>query len=177
MQKFFRAGGNHVEKEGKGVKLYTSKVISHFLGLSERRIRQLRDEEILLETRPGLYPLPESIQRYIRYLKEEAGGKALDYNQERAKLMKAKQRREEYELRRMEGDLHDSGEIRGALEQALGNFKSRLSAIPARLAPVLAKKTDPDEIFRLIKQQTDEALEELSDFSTLFEDKSEEEAP
>ena len=39
----------------------------------------------------------------------------------------------------------------------LVNFKSRLMAIPSKLAPVLCKKTDKAEIFALLKDHIDEA--------------------
>jgi len=35
--------------------LYTSKVIAQWLCLTERRVRQLRDEGVIVEARPGLY--------------------------------------------------------------------------------------------------------------------------
>ena len=37
--------------------LYTSKVIAQWLCLTERRVRQLRDEGVIVEARPGLYEL------------------------------------------------------------------------------------------------------------------------
>ena len=37
------------------MRLYTSKVIADWLGLTERRVRQLRDEGIIEEQAPGLY--------------------------------------------------------------------------------------------------------------------------
>ena len=39
------------------MRLYTSKVIADWLGLTERRVRQLRDEGIIEEQAPGLYDL------------------------------------------------------------------------------------------------------------------------
>ncbi len=45
--------------------LYTSKVVADWLGLSERRVRQLRDEGIITEARPGLYDLKATISKYI----------------------------------------------------------------------------------------------------------------
>ena len=47
-------------------------------------------------------------------------------------------------------------------------FKTRLMAIPAKQAPLLAKKTSQTEIFKLLKTGVDEALEELADYDTLF---------
>lgn len=48
--------------------LYTSKVIARWLCLTERRVRQLRDEGVIVEARPGLYELQPTVARYIKYL-------------------------------------------------------------------------------------------------------------
>lgn len=47
--------------------LYTSKVIAQWLCLTERRVRQLRDEGVIVEARPGLYELQPTVARYIKY--------------------------------------------------------------------------------------------------------------
>lgn len=36
------------------MKLYTGKVVAEWLGLTERRVRQLRDEGVISEKVPGL---------------------------------------------------------------------------------------------------------------------------
>ena len=54
--------------------LYTSKVVAQYLNLSERRVRQLRDEGTIREKRPGLYDLVDTMARYIKYI--GAGSKA-----------------------------------------------------------------------------------------------------
>lgn len=61
------------------MRLYTSKVIADWLGLTERRVRQLRDEGIIEEQAPGLYDLRATTRRYISYLRsgslaDEPGG-------------------------------------------------------------------------------------------------------
>ena len=43
--------------------LYTSKAIAEWLGLTERRVRQLRDEGVISEARPGLYALRPTVSR------------------------------------------------------------------------------------------------------------------
>ena len=47
------------------MRLYTSKVIADWLGLTERRVRQLRDEGIIEEQAPGLYDLCATTRRYL----------------------------------------------------------------------------------------------------------------
>ena len=151
------------------MKLYDTKQVARFLDITERRVRQLRDEGIILELRPGLYDLIDTNHRYINYLRNRNpdNGERIDYNTERAKLVKAKRENEEYDLRLKRRELHTSEEIEQVMTTMLINFKSRLSAIPSKLAPILSKKKDTAEIASLIKQQVDEALIELSDFEKM----------
>ena len=44
-------------------KLHTTKIVAQYLDLSERRVRQLRDEGVLEEKAPGLYDLRSSVRR------------------------------------------------------------------------------------------------------------------
>ena len=59
--------------------LYTSEVVAQHLDVTERRVRQLRDEGIIREKRPGLYNLVDAMTRYIKYV--NAGSK-VDLNDE-----------------------------------------------------------------------------------------------
>lgn len=152
------------------MKLYDVRAIARFLDVSERRVRQLRDEKVIAEVRPGLYDLIDTNHRYINYLRKRnpEGDETIDYNTERAKLVRAKRKNEEYELQLKENQLHAAEDIEAVMTDMLVNFKSRLMAIPSKLAPVLCKKTDKAEIFALLKDHIDEALMELSDFKTTF---------
>ena len=154
----------------QGLKLYDVKAIARFLDVSERRVRQLRDEKVIAEIRPGLYDLTDTNRRYINYLRKRnpESEEAIDYNTERAKLVRAKRKNEEYELQLKENRLHASEDIEAVMKDMLVNFKARLMAIPAKLAPVLCRKTDRAEIFKLLKEHIDEALQELSDFNAAF---------
>lgn len=152
------------------MKLYDAKAVARFLDVTERRVRQLRDEKVISEAAPGLYNLQETNRKYINYLRKRnpESEEHIDYNTERAKLIRAKRQNEEFDLRLKEGHLHESVEIETVMKDMLVNFKTRLMAIPAKLSPVLVKKTDRAEIFKLIKAQVDEALNELSDYETAF---------
>ena len=74
---------------------------------------------------------------------------AIDYNQERAKLVRAKREKEELELRQQKGELHEAEEISALVTDMLMRFKARLMAIPAKQSPILSKKTDQTEIFSI----------------------------
>jgi len=159
-----------VKRGEKAMKLYDVKAVARFLDVSERRVRQLRDEKVIAEVRPGLYDLIDTNHRYINYLRKRnpESEEVIDYNTERAKLVRAKRKNEEYELQLKENRLHSSEDIEAVMKDMLVNFKARLMAIPAKLAPVLCKKTDRAEIFKLLKEHIDEALMELSDFNATF---------
>jgi hypothetical protein len=159
------------------LKLYDAKVVARFLDITERRVRQLRDEKVISETTPGLYNLQETTHKYINYLRKRnpESEENIDYNTERAKLIRAKRQNEEFELHLKEGKLHEAVEIETVMKDMLVNFKSRLMSIPAKLSPVLAKKTDRAEIFKIIKAQVDEALTELSDYEAVFGERNDDE--
>ena len=147
------------------MKLHDTKAVARFLDISDRRVRQLRDEKVIEEVRPGLYDLLDTNRRYINYLRKRnpESEEAVDYNTERAKLVRAKRENEELDLKIRKNQLHSSEDVEAVLSNMLISFRSRLMAIPSRLSPILSKKTDKAEIFKILKAQIDEALNELSD--------------
>jgi len=157
------------KKGGTVLKLYTVKAVAAWLDLTEARVRQLRKEKIITEYKPGLYDLKTVNHEYINYLRKNSPAESsIDYNAERAKLVRAKREAQELELRLRREELHEAAEIEQVMTDALVKFKTRLMAIPAKLSPILAKKKDQTEIFMIIKKAVDETLEELSDFRGVF---------
>ncbi len=152
------------------MKVYDSKAIALFLKISERRVRQLRDDGIIEEFRPGLYELKDTVNKYIVYLRKgnPNDDENINYNIERALLVRAKRKNEEYELKLKENDLHKTEDIEAVMTNMLANFKTRMMAIPAKLSPTLSKKNDKTEIFKILKESIDEALNELSSFEDVF---------
>lgn len=147
------------------MKLYTTKAVAVWLDLTEARVRQLRKDKIITEYKTGLYDLKTVTHEYINYLRKGSPTEAsVDYNAERAKLVRVKRESQELELRLRRGELHESTEIEQVMVDTLVKFKTRLMAIPAKLSPILAKKKNQTEIFKIMKTAMDETLEELSDF-------------
>jgi len=169
--KIFACGKSRKIKKGvRFLKLYTVRAVAAWLDLTEARVRQLRKEKIITEYKPGLYDLKTVNHEYINYLRKnnpnsESG---VDYNTERAKLIRAKRESQELELQLRRNELHEAAEIEQVMADTLVKFKTRLMAIPAKLSPILAKKKDQTEIFMIIKKSVDETLEELSDFQGVF---------
>ena len=165
------------EKERRGImKLHTTAAVAKFLNLTDRRVRQLRDEGVIREIRPGLYNLLEVNHAYIDYLKGDTPvEEKISYHEERAKLVRAKRQNQELDLRLRERELHESAEVEAVISEMLANFKVRLMAIPAKLSPLLASKKSKTEIYKIMSEAVEEALQELSDFQTAFAIEKEEE--
>lgn len=106
------------------MRLYTSKVIADWLGLTERRVRQLRDEGIIEEQAPGLYDLRATTRRYISYLRS---GSLAD---ERAGLTRAKREAAEMENALRRGELHRTEEIESGHQDDAFEY-SRAFPLPA----------------------------------------------
>lgn len=152
------------------MRVFSSKKMADILDVTERRIRQLRDDKIIEEFAPGQYEPISTVRRYIRFLKKGAAGEdsAVDFVKERALLMRVKRQSEEYDLALKEGKMHETSELTQILKTLLMNFRSRLMAIPSSAADTLARKTDKSEIYKYLKREIDEALEELADFDVMF---------
>lgn len=148
--------------------LYTSRIVAQWLCLTERRVRQLRDEGIIQEERPGLYDLQQCVIRYIRYL---GGAGKENLNSERTKLTAEKRKAAEMDNEVRRGDLHATEDIEKALSTMCLNIRSRMLALPAKVSPTIANmQGDEAGIFDVLKENIDEALEELSDYRTTLQD-------
>lgn len=149
------------------MKLYTSKVVAAWLGLTERRVRQLRDEGVISEKQPGLYDLQATVTKYITFLRNGSG--KINLNDERAGLTRAKREAAEMENKLRMGELHRTQDIEAGLKTVFLNIRGRFLALPAKLSPTLASMGgNQTAIFDELKQAIDEALEELSDYRMAF---------
>ena len=120
--------------------LYTSEVVAQHLDVTERRVRQLRDEGIIREKRPGLYNLVDAMTRYIKYV--NAGSK-VDLNDERAKLTKVKREAAEMENRVRKAELMEQ-QIQDLIQAELEEALETLSHVEEAVAESEAE-TDEEE--------------------------------
>ena len=142
------------------MKLYTSKAVSEWLGLTERRIRQLRDEGIIAEERPGLYDLKPTVLRYINYLR---GQGITSLQTEKTRLTAAKREAAEMDNEERRGDIHTTEDVKRGLKTICLNIRGRMLVLPAKLSAKIATMNGKQsEIFDLLKDEIEGALEELS---------------
>ena len=139
------------------MKLYTAKVVAQWLCLTERRVRQLRDEGVIQEAGPGAYDLRPTVAKYITHIR----GAGL--NEERARLTAAKREAAELDNLARKGELHSTQDIERGIQGIILNTRSNLLSLPAKLSPALASMGgDREQIFAALEAAVREVLEDLS---------------
>ena len=145
------------------MKLCTDKVVADWLALTPKRVKQLRDEGVLIEKSPGLYDLRASVLRYVNYIRT---GNRADLNGERALLTKAKREAADMENDVRRGTLHSSEDIEKGIKTMCLNIRSRFLTLPAKPAPKLAEMNgNQAAIFDELNKAMKEALEGLSNYN------------
>ena len=145
------------------MKLCTDKVVADWLALTPKRVKQLRDEGVLIEKKPGLYDLRASVLRYVNYIRT---GNRADLNGERALLTKAKREAADMENDVRRGMLHSSEDIEKGIKTMCLNIRSRFLTLPAKMAPKLAEMDgNQAAIFDELNRAMKEALEGLSNYN------------
>lgn len=151
-----------------------TKVLANIFGLTERRVRQLVEEGVIDRIGHGRYDLQDSLKKYIAFLRAAASAEVdsskvkenLDYEKflhERAKREKA-----ELELAHIKGELHHSADVEKVMNDMLGAFRSKLLALPAKLAPLLIAQNTVATIQDMLQNEIYEALNELSDYDPIL---------
>lgn len=156
---------------GEIITLYTKTALGKALGLSGSEVGNLTKAEIISYKTGKMYDLEDCAKAIIAHCKEKMGGggtATADYATERALLMRAKRLEQEYETGLKEGRLHDAKDIELIVTKMLMNFRSRIMAVPSKLAPRLTKENDTNAIYEILKEAMDDALNELSDYDRLF---------
>ncbi|MFC3802818.1 hypothetical protein [Cohnella sp. GCM10012308] len=143
--------------------IFTAAQLADLLGLTPRRVQQLAEEGIVVKSGRGKYVAAESVQNYIRLQAEGAAGKSeVDYFDERALHERAKRRKTELELAVMEGELHRSDDVKLVMNDMIAAFRSRILAMPSKLAPQLLAKDELPVILEMLTREVHDALTELS---------------
>ncbi len=160
------------------MKLYTDKAVADWMALTDRRVRQLRDDGVIYERAPGLYDMKNTVTRYVLYLRKGRG--KTDFNDERALLTRAKREAADMENEMRRNNLHSTEDIEKGIQTMCLNIRGRFSALPAKLSGELAALCGGNQaaIFDKLKAAVDETLEELSGYNVALaaEDVDDEEA-
>jgi phage terminase Nu1 subunit (DNA packaging protein) len=151
-------------------------VIAKLLDLSERRIQQLSREGVIPKATRGQYDLVGSVRGYVRYLREQAVSAqagAPDYALERARYIRARADLAEMEANRRRGALIAADDIEVAWIKVLALLRTRVLALPDRIAPQVHALASLAETRNLLGKSLREALEDLANSNVQPETASE----
>ena len=140
--------------------------VAHHIGVSPKYVNDLINEGVIKRMPKAQYDLDECRQSYISRLRESAAGRAnagdLNLTDERARLAKEQADAKEMENAITRGELVYIEDVAKRVEVALSNVKTKLLAVPTKVAPEAAAADDAKEVQALIERHIIEALNELA---------------
>lgn len=155
------------EEQGQPrVATYPQATIAKLLDLTPARISQLVKEGVIPRAERGRYELVPSVQGYIRFLRDRAVNADVGASRvaaSRAQLMKARADMMEMERGRMVGELVPASDVERAWAELAQTIKTRVLAVPSKMAQQLAIERKPQQIEKLLREQLMETLRELSE--------------
>ena len=136
------------------------------LGLTSRRIRQLGQDGIIATNSPGRYPLPDSVQNYIRFMTKEKPMNKADEEKLTAEagIKKGKAIITMLQAKELQGQMHRAEDVASMTEDLVYTIRSTLLALPGRLAVDAAAISDPAEMSELVRREVNSIMEELSQY-------------
>lgn len=140
-------------------------VIAKLLDLSERRVQQLSREGVIPKAERGQYDLIGSVRGYVRYLRDQAQkaqAGAPDYAAERARFIRARADLSEMEAEEKRRSLIAADQIEAAWIAVLALLRTRLLALPDRLAPQAFDQPTVGDTRNLIRAAIREVLDDLA---------------
>ena len=154
-----------VVKEGQIVRAMD---LAKMLGVSDRHIRDLANENVVKKTAQGKYLLLESVRGYIEYLKSRNDAdislKDEKIKEETKRIIKDTEIKE-LKIKELKNQLHSADVIEKVMTDSLMNMKGKLLSLSNKLAPQIIALDNLGEIQDVIQDGIFEALEELSEYN------------
>lgn len=155
------------------------KELAAILGITDRRIRQLRNEYGLFANaltagkKSKNYCLEKCVPEYINYKMETEAQQGTTFvkEKEQAEHEQIKKKISILRLRKLRRELHEADDVEEFLTDMLVNFKNRLVTIPQKIAPLVMSEDDINVVINIIEKEIFEALDELSEYDPLKVDK------
>ena len=139
--------------------------VSRHIGVSPKYVQDLINDGIIERKGRGKYDLDVCRDAYIKKLREAAAGRYkagdLDLSAERARLAKEQADAKEMENAVERGDLVYIEDVAKQIENQLTKARTRLLAVPTKVAPEAHASATVREVQALIEDAIVEALNEL----------------
>lgn len=142
-------------------------MLAQVLGLSTRRVRQLREEGMFpFIPNSKKYSLEKCVQEYIEFKvnAETSNGASVSREKEQAEHERIKKDISALKLRKMRGELHEAADVELYWNEMLIGFRNRLLAVPSKLAPLIVGERDIHVITKHLTDEMTAALSELSEY-------------
>lgn len=151
----------------------TSSIVAKTLGIGQKTVNRLADKGVLSSKRDSrgyrIFDLATVQAEYEEYSDPSlVDDEDTDWNVERAKadtrIKRAKADMLELEREEMMGRYHRAEYVADAMDELIFATRSKLLALPGKLAPVVAPMTDQAEVSAAIKREIVAALDELAGY-------------
>ena len=155
------------------------KELAKIIGVTDRRVRQLQNEYGLFEKgrtegkKTKNYCLEKCVPEYINYrLDAEAKqGTFVIKEKAQAEHEQIKKKISILKLRKLKKELHEADDVEEFLTNMLMNFKSRILAVPQKVAPLVISENDINKIIDILEKEMFAALDELAEYDPMQIDK------
>ena len=134
-----------------------TKTFAEILGLTSRRVQQLRAEGLPYTERNQIRLLA-GLQWYLTQQQKPP----IDLMEARQRRLSAQAQLAELELGQQQGHLINRQEIIEAIQKSLLQLRNRLLSIPTKLSPVLAVEANAALTKNILEDEIHKALTELS---------------
>lgn len=163
----------------KNQMVVNQKELAAILGLTDRRVRQLRNEFGLFdkcvtdEKSIKKYKLEKCIQEYINYKieAEVQQGTNVDKERQQAKHEKVKCQITELKYKKLKNELHEACDVEEFLTEMLIDFKNSLLSIPQKLPQTIVGEDDVSVIREKLEKEIFQTLDYLSEYDPAKIDK------
>lgn len=141
----------------------SGKELADFLGLTERRLRQLVQDQHMKKAGRGKYFFKDSVQSYMAFLKEASEKKGdATYQAESLRKLTAEADKAEFEASIMRGDLAPIEEITATWSHIAMEVRTNVLAIATKAASRINADMSKADIQAVIADEVDGCLEALS---------------
>lgn len=143
--------------------------VAKLLNISIPQVYNLANSGIIPKSDNGVWDLAACAHGYIKYLQGRSGDEKRDLASERTRLLRLQGDRVELETAILRAELIPAEVVKSVWTGILGAVRSRLLAIPSRLAVTCFGAADQVELEDGAMRLVEEALHELADFDgTLY---------
>lgn len=140
----------------------TQTVLGKIFGVSQQRIGQLMEEEIVVrdETdKNGAVFLVDSIRNY--YSSKNTGESGVNFWKEKGLHERAKRELAELKLQERRGELYEASTVEMVMLEHLTNFRTKLLGLPSKIAASLPADIR-GEVYDNLTREIENCLDELS---------------